>query len=108
MRKNSCASAKINPYLKYTIIYVFSNPFFLILQAITSSVTELAKPENDDPEEFRKHLPTPQLRLFAGTDAKQCKDKKPAWEAVVNERLQQKTRRFNSVSRFVNYIYHVY
>jgi len=95
---------------KYTPTYYFFGDFahweinnFLIFQAISSSVTELAKPKHDDPDEHRKHLPTPQLRLFARDDAKQRKDEKPAWKAVVDERLQQKTRRFNSVSRLPFY-----
>ena len=85
----------------------------LIFQAISSSVTRLSQPESDDADNHRNHLPVPKLEHIVntsgGTQRQEQKDDKLIenndWKTVVNERLKKKTRRFNSVSVFLNYLF---
>ncbi|XP_066924697.1 telomere length regulation protein TEL2 homolog isoform X1 [Clytia hemisphaerica] len=63
-----------------------------ILEAISSSVTILAKPESENPEEYRAHLPAPNVKFTKGVEP-------PEWKAIVDERIKKKTKRFNSGKR---------
>lgn len=68
-----------------------------ILEIISSSATRLAKPDYDNFESHRKQLPRPRLQQYAKNSKVQ--DEKPEWKAIVDERVQKKTRRFNSGNR---------
>ena len=61
------------------------------LQAISRSVTILAKPESDNPDEYRTHLPVPKVEFTKGVE-------QPEWKSILDERIKKKTKRFNSVS----------
>lgn len=66
------------------------------LQVISSSVTSLFRPESDEPEEFRKHLPLPNIPIIQRDS--EATDNKPEWRMIVDERVKKKTKRFVSVS----------
>lgn len=61
---------------------------------ISASVTILSRPECDNPEALRKHLPLPTLH----TMQQQVEGGKLEWQKIVDERVKKKTRRFVSVS----------
>ena len=96
--------------LQYNVLIYLALFFF---KAISSSVTRLSKPESDDADNHRNHLPVPKLEHFVYTGDTQREEQKDDksiqnndWKTVVNERLKKKTRRFNSVSELIIYFFH--
>ena len=75
--------------------------FNCFAQAISSSATRLSKPDTENPEDHRTHLPVP--KLVAHQDSRgvnnqqQQQEIESDWRVTIDERLKKKTRRFNSV-----------